>query len=144
MGKATTKTSCKGGCLFRHQILTNVLGYHITKNGGNYSKLVTLDLAKELVTNLGFKDLNEVYWVPLDTDDIHIMRALFFPWNKGISQRFIIPDIESFTAELPINQVPMPALSNGTKTLQALQKSKQKDFATVTQAISLTNLIYLF
>lgn len=46
------------------KLLTNVLEYHITKkiNGGNYSKLVTLDLAKELVTNLGFKDLNEVYW----------------------------------------------------------------------------------
>ncbi len=46
------------------KLLTNVLEYHITKkiNDGNYSKLVSLDLAKALVTNLGFKDLNEVYW----------------------------------------------------------------------------------
>ncbi len=46
------------------KLLTNVLEYHTTKkiNEGNYSKLVSLDLAKALVTNLGFKDLNEVYW----------------------------------------------------------------------------------
>ncbi|ENY3072871.1 hypothetical protein [Listeria monocytogenes] len=46
------------------KLLTNVLEYHITKkiNDGNYSKLVSLNLAKALVTNLGFKDLNEVYW----------------------------------------------------------------------------------
>lgn len=46
------------------KLLTNVLEYHNTKkiNDGNYSKLVTLDLAKALVTNLDFKDLNEVYW----------------------------------------------------------------------------------
>ena len=46
------------------KLLTNVLDYHVTKkiNDGNYSKLVSLDLAKALVTNLGFNDLNEVYW----------------------------------------------------------------------------------
>lgn len=46
------------------KLLTNVIDYHITKKiiDGNYSKLVSLDLAKALVTNLGFKDLNEVYW----------------------------------------------------------------------------------
>lgn len=46
------------------KLLANVLDYHITKkiNDGNYSKLLSLDLAKALVTNIGFKDLNEVYW----------------------------------------------------------------------------------
>ena len=47
------------------------------------------------------------YFVPLDTEDIHVKRALFFPWNKGISKRIIIPDIERFVSELPINNVPV-------------------------------------
>lgn len=46
------------------KLLTNVIEYHKIKkiHAGNYSKLISLDLAKSLVTNLGFKDLNEVYW----------------------------------------------------------------------------------
>ncbi|MGT2775261.1 cell division protein FtsK [Streptococcus hyovaginalis] len=47
------------------------------------------------------------YFVPLETDDIHIMRALFFPWKKGISQRLFVADIERFAKELPLNQVPI-------------------------------------
>lgn len=47
------------------------------------------------------------YFVPLDTKDIHVKRALFFPWNKGISKRLIIPDIERFVSELPLNQIPV-------------------------------------
>nr|WP_235005505.1 cell division protein FtsK [Listeria monocytogenes] len=46
-------------------------------------------------------------FVPLDTDDIHVKRALFFPWNKGISKRLIIPNIGQFVAELPLNHVPV-------------------------------------
>lgn len=46
------------------KLLNNVLDYHKTKEiaNGNYSKLVSLKLAKVLVTNLDFNDLNEVYW----------------------------------------------------------------------------------
>ncbi|MFT8425151.1 MAG: hypothetical protein ABF682_02420 [Liquorilactobacillus sp.] len=46
------------------KLLTNVLSYHKTKKikNGNYSKLITLDLAKSLVENLGFNNLNEVFW----------------------------------------------------------------------------------
>lgn len=47
------------------------------------------------------------YFIPLDTDDIHVKRALFFPWVKGISKRLIITDIESFTARLALNQIPV-------------------------------------
>lgn len=47
------------------------------------------------------------YFVPLETEDIHVKRALFFPWNKGISKRLIIPDIDRFVAKLPINKVPV-------------------------------------
>lgn len=47
------------------------------------------------------------YFVPLDTEDIHVKRALFFPWKKGISKRIIIPDIEQFVSELSTNNVPI-------------------------------------
>ncbi|MDD3415717.1 MAG: cell division protein FtsK [Lachnospiraceae bacterium] len=47
------------------------------------------------------------YFIPLDTEDIHVKRALFFPWNKGISKRIIILDIEQFVSELSINNVPV-------------------------------------
>lgn len=47
------------------------------------------------------------YFVPLDTNDIHVKRALFFPWVKGISKRLIISDIESFIARLPLNRIPV-------------------------------------
>ncbi|NSW05588.1 cell division protein FtsK [Enterococcus faecalis] len=47
------------------------------------------------------------YFVPLDTDDIHVKRALFFPWVKGISKRLIISDIDSFVEHLPLNKIPV-------------------------------------
>ncbi len=47
------------------------------------------------------------YFVPLDTDDIHIKRALFFPWSKGISKRLIIQDIEQFVSKLEPNKIPI-------------------------------------
>lgn len=39
---------------------------------------------------------NSIYLVPLSSDDIHIERALFFPWEKGIPTRLIIPNLEDF------------------------------------------------
>jgi len=47
------------------------------------------------------------YFVPLKTDDIHVKRALFFPWIYGISKRLFIRDIDEFVAKLPINKVPV-------------------------------------
>lgn len=47
------------------------------------------------------------YFVPLDTDDIHIKRAFFFPWNEGISKRLIIQDIEQFVSKLEPNKIPI-------------------------------------
>lgn len=47
------------------------------------------------------------YFVPLDTDDIHVKRALFFPWIKGISKRLLISDIDSFVERLPLNKIPI-------------------------------------
>ncbi|MCM3269013.1 hypothetical protein [Paenibacillus elgii] len=47
------------------------------------------------------------YFVPLETEDIHVKRALFFPWYKGTSKRLVIPEIERFIATLPINKTPI-------------------------------------
>ncbi|GGG23878.1 type IV secretion system DNA-binding domain-containing protein [Paenibacillus abyssi] len=47
------------------------------------------------------------YFVPLDTEDIHVKRALFFPWRQGISKRLIVRDIEKYVDDLPLNQVPV-------------------------------------
>ena len=33
---------------------------------------------------------NSAYFVPINTNDIHTQRALFFPWVVGISERLII------------------------------------------------------
>lgn len=47
------------------------------------------------------------YFIPLKTQDIHVKRALFFPWIIGISKRLIIQDINQFVAELPTNRIPI-------------------------------------
>ena len=39
---------------------------------------------------------NSAYFIPLDTKDIHVQRAFFFPWKKGISKRLIIKDLDDF------------------------------------------------
>jgi len=48
-----------------------------------------------------------IHFVPLDTMDIHIKRALFFPWKKGISRRLIINDIDLFIKNVPMNTIPI-------------------------------------
>lgn len=50
---------------------------------------------------------NSVYFVPLETDDIHVQRGLFFPWKKGISERLVIPDLNSFSASLTKGKIPI-------------------------------------
>ena len=50
---------------------------------------------------------NSAYFVPLDTDDIHTQRALFFPWFKGISERLIIPDLSDLARKNKANQLPI-------------------------------------
>lgn len=48
-----------------------------------------------------------IYFVPLDTKDIHVKRALFFPWKKGISKRLIINDIDFFIKNVQKNTIPI-------------------------------------
>ncbi|KSU23800.1 ATP-binding protein [Lactococcus lactis] len=50
---------------------------------------------------------NSAYFVPLDTDDIHIQRALFFPWFKGISKRLVIPNLSEFVLQNQECQIPI-------------------------------------
>ena len=42
---------------------------------------------------------NATYFVPLETDDLHTQRGLFFPWKKGISERLVIPDLDNFISQ---------------------------------------------
>ena len=48
---------------------------------------------------------NSAYFIPLDTEDIHTQRALFFPWFKGISERLIIPDLSTFLSTRETNTI---------------------------------------
>ena len=50
---------------------------------------------------------NATYFVPLETDDLHTQRGLFFPWKKGISERLAIPDLDKFSASLPQGEIPI-------------------------------------
>ncbi|MDT2883131.1 cell division protein FtsK [Lactococcus lactis] len=47
------------------------------------------------------------YFVPLNTDDIHVQRALFFPWLKGISERFVISDLNLWATHQLKHQIPI-------------------------------------
>ena len=50
---------------------------------------------------------NSAYFVPLNTDDIHTQRALFFPWFKGISKRIVIPNLSEFVQNNQENKIPI-------------------------------------
>lgn len=50
---------------------------------------------------------NSAYFVPIDTDDIHIQRGLFFPWKIGVSKRLIISDLAKFVASQSGMSIPI-------------------------------------
>ncbi|HFI0700495.1 TPA: cell division protein FtsK, partial [Streptococcus suis] len=50
---------------------------------------------------------NSAYFIALETEDIHTQRGLFFPWVVGISERIIIPDLESFVQKQEDNIIPI-------------------------------------
>lgn len=47
------------------------------------------------------------FFVPLETNDIHVQRALFFPWIIGIPERLIIPDLKGFVSNNKTNEIPI-------------------------------------
>lgn len=53
---------------------------------------------------------NTAYFVPINTEDIHVQRGLFFPWKNGISERLIISDLEQFASS--INNMTIPIMKN--------------------------------
>ncbi|MGY0180724.1 cell division protein FtsK [Lactococcus garvieae] len=50
---------------------------------------------------------NSAYFVPLETEDIHVQRALFFPWFKGTSKRLVIPNLSEFVLQNQESQIPL-------------------------------------
>lgn len=50
---------------------------------------------------------NSAYFVPINTDDIHTQRGLFFPWKTGISKRLVIRDLELFVASQKNPYIPI-------------------------------------
>lgn len=50
---------------------------------------------------------NSAYFISLDTDDIHVQRGLFFPWQEGVSERLIISDLEEFAIEQEESYLPI-------------------------------------
>lgn len=47
------------------------------------------------------------FFVAKDTSDIHIQRALYFPWIKGVSKRLMIPDLDDFTINITKDKIPI-------------------------------------
>ena len=50
---------------------------------------------------------NSAYFIALKTEDIHVQRGLFFPWEIGISERLVIPELETFASNLKGNNIPI-------------------------------------
>lgn len=50
---------------------------------------------------------NSAYFISLDTDDIHVQRGLFSPWQEGVSERLIISDLEEFAIEQEESYLPI-------------------------------------
>ncbi|MDI1474110.1 cell division protein FtsK [Streptococcus sp. 27098_8_91] len=50
---------------------------------------------------------NSAYFVALKAEDIHVQRGLFFPWKRGVSERLVIPDLETFASSLKGNNIPI-------------------------------------
>lgn len=50
---------------------------------------------------------NSAYFVPINTDDIHTQRGLFFPWKTGISKRLVIRDLDLFVASQKNPYIPI-------------------------------------
>lgn len=50
---------------------------------------------------------NGAYFKPIETDDWHTRRALFFPWVRGIAERLVIDDIDSFAQQQDEHNLPI-------------------------------------
>lgn len=50
---------------------------------------------------------NSAYFMPLDTEDIHTQRALFFPWFKGISERLVLSNLKEYAQQHAVSYIPI-------------------------------------
>lgn len=50
---------------------------------------------------------NSAYFVPINTNDIHTQRALFFPWVVGISERLIISNLDKYIKTISKFEIPI-------------------------------------
>ena len=48
---------------------------------------------------------NSAYFIPMNTNDIHEQRALFFPWKIGIPRRMVIPDLKEYVIKNRSNKI---------------------------------------
>ena len=48
---------------------------------------------------------NSAYFIPMNTNDIHEQRALFFPWKIGIPRRMVIPDLKEYVIKNHSNKI---------------------------------------
>lgn len=71
-----------------------------------YEKIYMI-ISVALYPNFTLLKQTSIYLVPVETDDYHIQRALFFPWKKGISSRLVISDIEEFSANMVNERIPI-------------------------------------
>lgn len=56
---------------------------------------------------------SSMYLVPLDTNDIHVQRALFFPWINGVSKRLVIPNLSNYV-KTNVKLTTIPVMQNFT------------------------------
>lgn len=47
------------------------------------------------------------YLVPIETKDLRMKRALYYPWLRGIPKRLVIKDINQFVASLNEDEIPV-------------------------------------
>lgn len=71
-----------------------------------YQKIFLIANAS-LYPNYTLLKQNSAYFVPMDTNDIHVQRALFFPWFRGISERLIVHDFQKMISRKGTNIVPV-------------------------------------
>lgn len=100
----TNSFTCKvveGGFLFLPRLPA---GYFIDND--LYQKIFLIANAALYPMYTVLKQTN-AYFVPIKTDDIHVQRGLFFPMEKGISQRLVIRDLDSFFATRSGDNIPI-------------------------------------
>lgn len=73
----------------------------------NFYQKIFLIASSALYPDFTLLKQNCAYFVPLNTNDIHTKRALFFPWKKGISERITIANLNIFSKNIKDTIIPI-------------------------------------